>query len=84
MLLTTGKLNAIETWISKALIDSYITHDVPVNNVLREYDDMKEAIKNPKTFNSVHKYIWYNKKISISEGKFTYTNYERLKKHWVI
>ena len=45
------KLNTIEVLISKALIDSYIVHDgfASVKNVLGEYDDMKEAIKNPKT-----------------------------------
>ena len=37
--------------ISKALIDSYISHDkfVLVKNVLKEYDDLKEEIKNLKT-----------------------------------
>ena len=36
--------------ISEALIDSYINHDeyVSVNNALREYNKMKEEIKNPK------------------------------------
>ena len=45
------KLNTIKVLISKVLIGLCITHDefVPVNNVLREYDDMKEAIKNSKT-----------------------------------
>ena len=40
-------LNTIEFLISKALIDSYFSHDefVSVNNVLREYDEMKEEIK---------------------------------------
>ena len=35
---------------SKALIDSYITHDefVSVNNVVGEYDGMKETVKNLK------------------------------------
>ena len=35
---------------SEALIDSYVDHDdfVSVNNVLREYSEMKELIKNPK------------------------------------
>ena len=35
--------------MSKALIDSYISHDefVSVNNVLREYNEMKEENKNP-------------------------------------
>ena len=41
------KLNTIEFLISKALIDSYISHDefVSVNNVLREYNEMKEKNK---------------------------------------
>ena len=41
------KLNTIEVLISKALIDSYISHDkfISVNNVLREYNEMKEEIK---------------------------------------
>ena len=38
-----SKLNTIEILISKALIDSYISHDesFSVNNVLREYNKMK-------------------------------------------
>ena len=45
-------LNAIEVLIPKALINSYISHDefVAVNNVLREYNEMKEEVKNPDTF----------------------------------
>ena len=41
------KLNTIEVLIFKALADSYITHDkfVSVNNVLREYNKMKEQNK---------------------------------------
>ena len=37
--------------ISKALIDSYITHDeyVSVYNVLREYKEIKNDIINPET-----------------------------------
>ena len=40
----------MEVFISKALIDSYINHDefVSVNNALREYNEMKEEIKNPE------------------------------------
>ena len=51
MLLGKNKLNAIEVLISKALTDSYISHDefVSVNNVLREYFEIKEKIKNPET-----------------------------------
>ena len=41
------KLNSTEVLISKALIDSYISHHnfVLLNNVLREQDDLKENIK---------------------------------------
>ena len=51
VLLAKSKLNSIEVLISKALIDSNISYDVFVliNNVLKEYDDMKEEIKNLKT-----------------------------------
>ena len=43
MLLGKDKLNAIEVLTSKALIDSYISHEefFSVNNVLREYNKMK-------------------------------------------
>ena len=45
------KLNTIKVLISKALIDSYISHDefTSVNNVLREYNEMKMEIKNRDT-----------------------------------
>ena len=45
------KSNRIESLISKTLIDSNISHDefVLINNVLKEYDDMKEEIENLKT-----------------------------------
>ena len=45
-----SKLNSIEVLISKALIDSNISHDefVLINNVLKEYYDMKVEIKNLK------------------------------------
>ena len=47
-MLAKPKLNTIEVSVSKALIDSNISHDkfVSVNNLLKEYDDMKEEIKN--------------------------------------
>ena len=47
LLLAKAKLNTIELLISRALIDSYISHDelFSVNNVLRECDDMKEKNK---------------------------------------
>ena len=49
VLLEKKNLNTIEVIISKALIDSYVSHDefVSVNNVLREYE-MKEK-NNPET-----------------------------------
>ena len=52
MLLGKDKLNTIEVLISKTLIDSYTSHDefVSVNDVLREYNEMKKEIKNPETF----------------------------------
>ena len=51
MLLGKDKLNTIEVLTSKSLTDSYISHDefVSVDNALREYDEMKEKIKNPET-----------------------------------
>ena len=47
MLIGKDKLNTIKVLISKALINSYISHDkfVSVNNVLREYNEIKEKIK---------------------------------------
>ena len=50
MLLAKSKLNSIEVLISKALIDSNINHDevVLINKMLKEYDVMKEEIKNLK------------------------------------
>ena len=51
VLLATSKLNSIIVLISKTLIDSNIVHDefVLINNVLKEYDDIKEDIKKLKT-----------------------------------
>ena len=45
------KLNRVEILISKFLIDSNISYDesVLIDNVLKEYDDMKEEIKSLKT-----------------------------------
>ena len=50
MLLAQTKLNTIKVLISKALMNSYFNYDkfVLVNNVLREYNEMNEKIKNPK------------------------------------
>ena len=48
MLLAKSKLNSIEVLISKALIDSVVSHDefILIINVLKEYKEMKEKIKN--------------------------------------
>ena len=47
-MLAKTKLNKKGASISNALIDSSISHDefVSVNTMLKEYDDMKEEIKN--------------------------------------
>ena len=51
VLLAKNKLNTFKVLISKDLIDSYINHKlVSVNNVLREYNEMKNEIKIPQTF----------------------------------
>ena len=48
VLLAKSKLKSIEIWISKALISSNISHDefVLITNVLEEFYDTKEQIKN--------------------------------------
>ena len=48
--LAKSKLNDVEILISKALIDSNISHDefVLINNVLKKYNKMKIEIKNLK------------------------------------
>ena len=47
VLLGKTKLETIEVVISKALMDSYISHDnfISVNVVLKEYNEMEEEIK---------------------------------------
>ena len=47
MLLVKSKLNRIQVLISKALIDSNISHDEfsLINNVLKDFYDIKEEIK---------------------------------------
>ena len=46
-----SELDSLEVLISKALIDSVISQDefVLINNVLKEYDKMKEEIKRLQT-----------------------------------
>ena len=50
-MLRKSKLSTIEVPISKGLIVSYISHDelVSLNNVLKEFMEMKEEITNPET-----------------------------------
>ena len=50
MLLAKSTSNHTEVFISKSLIDLNISHDefVLMNNVPKEYDKMKEGIKNLK------------------------------------
>ena len=47
VLLAKSKLNSVEVLISKVLVDSVISHDefVLMNNVLKEYNKMKEETK---------------------------------------
>ena len=51
VLLPKSKVVTTEVLISNTLIDLYISHDVFAlkNNVLREYNDMKEAIRTLNT-----------------------------------
>ena len=51
VLLAKTKINSVEVLILKALTKSYINHNefVLVNNVLKEYNNMKEEIKDLKT-----------------------------------
>ena len=51
----------LEVLISKASIDSNISYDefVLINNVLKEYDEMKEEIKNLKTYSILSKILVY-------------------------
>ena len=48
VLLAKSKLNSIEVLISKALIDSNISHNdfILINNVLKVFYDAKEEVKN--------------------------------------
>ena len=51
MLLGKDKLNTNKILISKASVDSYISHDefVSVNNVSGNYNTIEKEIKNPET-----------------------------------
>ena len=49
-MLAKSQCNRIEFLISKILIDSKISHHefILINNVLKEFDDIKEEIKRSK------------------------------------
>ena len=81
VLLGKDKFKTIEVLFSKSLIDSYISHDefVSANNVLREYYNLKEKMKNPKT--SVKYTKWKQWKFFVSVVKnILRTKIEMLKK----
>ena len=54
VLLTKRKVSTTEALIFKDIIDSHINHNelVSVNNMLKEYDVINQAIKIPMNFNS--------------------------------
>ena len=74
MLIGKAKLNAINFFISKALIVLHISHGdfVSINNVLGEYNEIKKEIKNPEI--SVE---YTNKYVGISRKKKWCTNNSR-------
>ena len=59
VLLAKPKLHEIEILICKAFIDSNVSHDEFVlrNNVLKEYDDIKEEIEKLQSLNSSSKIL---------------------------
>ena len=60
-MLVKYSLNDIEVLNSKVLIDSVISHDeiILINNVIKEYEEMKVEIKNLKTYSSSSKILVY-------------------------
>ena len=67
-MLAKTKLNTIEITVSRALFDLFISLDkfVSVSNLLREYNDMNEEIKNQKSHQRfiyiyiyIYVYIYY-------------------------
>ena len=63
VLLAKSKLKNVEVLISKVLIESNISHGefVLINNVLKEYDDMKEEVKNFKTLSVYQRFSLFIK-----------------------
>ena len=66
MLLGKDKLNTIKVLISKAFIDSYISHDefVSVNNNSGKYSEIKKEIKN----STVDMYFFICKKYAANKN----------------
>ena len=60
-MLAKSKLSSIEVLVFKALIDSVISQDKLVlkNNVLKEYNEIKEEIKKFKDLSSSSKILVY-------------------------
>ena len=60
-MLAKSKLNGIEVLISKALIDSVISHGefVLISNVLKEYNEMKEEIRSLNRPSDLSKILVY-------------------------
>ena len=56
VLLAKSKLNVIKVLISKTLADSVISYDefVLINNILKEYNKIKEEMKKKKRCNQVY------------------------------
>ena len=87
-MLVKDKLNTIEVLISKALIDSFISHDefASVNNVLREYYEMKQKNEKFTNFYGIH-YIKTTKTYCFSCKKYTAnenSNFRKLNKSRLI
>ena len=62
-----NRLNHIDGLISKALVDSYLSHDqfVSVNDELREYNEMRKKSKIQRMLgHAVYKYGWYKQRIT--------------------
>ena len=59
--LAKSKLHSLKVLISKALIHSNVIHNefVLINNTLKEYNEMKEEIKNLKIKSSLSKNLVY-------------------------
>ena len=77
-------MNSIEFLISNALIDSNISHDkfLLINNVLEEFYDMKEEIKNPmlnKSVNYMHYIVLYTLLSGLKmEEEYFYQNVKKI------